>query len=44
MTNKIEEIIKELNEEMPVTATDKVKKEIDQCYRDVLTKHLINNI
>ncbi len=40
--SKIEYIIRDLNEEMEVHASNKVKKEVNDCYREVLTKHLIN--
>ena len=41
MKDNIEKIIEEINKEMPVTASDKIKDDINKCYRDILTKHLI---
>ncbi len=41
MEKTIEKIIEEINKAMPITASNKVKKGVDDCYREILTKYLI---
>ena len=41
MKNTIEEIIKDINKEMPVTGSSEVIDDVNKCYRDILSKHLI---
>lgn len=44
MKETIETIIKEINKEMPVSCVDdEGKKDIDQCFREILTRNLITN-
>lgn len=40
LQNKVEKIIVAINKEMPITAEDDVKKDIDRCYRRILTNIL----
>jgi len=36
----IENIIREINEEMEVHGSDELKEEINECHRDILKKHI----
>jgi hypothetical protein len=40
MKDKIEKIIKDINKAMPAVCDKKVQKDIDNTYREILTKHL----
>lgn len=40
MKDKIEKIIKDINKAMPAMCDKKVQKDIDNTYREILTKHL----
>lgn len=41
LNDAIERAIEDINSEMPVQAPDDVKKDIDECYRDSIKRHIL---